>query len=132
MLFFLHHCELPSLEPRVNRAPVDFRIQLAPRLPPAVPQREHVLQPPVEVPQNEAPVEQTSSETSALNVEEQNEESLQRTELCRIRPGHSNTVLTETSIEPTQQGDQSGQSQQLLTEEELRKARLQHFERKGD
>lgn len=134
MLFFLHHCELPSLDldvPRVNPAPVDIRLLLVPRLPPDIPQRENIPQQQVEDPQNETPVEQTTSETSALSVEEQNEDTLQRTELHRIKPCH-NTVLPEASVEPTQQGGQSGQPQQLLTEEELRKVRLQHFERKRD
>lgn len=135
MLFFLHHCELPSLdfgEHRVNPAPVNIHLP-QPQPPPAddprVPEGEN-LPPPLEDPQNvQMSVDQAST---SLGAEEQNESTLLRPQLHRIYDDASDSVNPGTSIDPSQESNyQSGQSHPL-TDEELRKVRLQHFENKRD
>lgn len=128
MLFFLHHCELPSLgagEHRVDPAPVNLQLQQPPRLPPA----GNPDPPPEPQPQEEPEhAEQTLGEP--LGVEEQNDSTLLRPRLHRLSSASdSNLVFPGTSVDPPQERNSRSQ---LLSDDELRKIRLQHLERRRD
>ena len=130
MVFFLHHCEIPSLEHR-NAVPVIIHL--------------HHPQPPVQqpdpavdtnLPQRNIPQAQVDShipneEESVLprsrgfedrpqisRTEEENEDALLRPQLNTVRHLSDSDVLARTPIQESQ-----------LADEDLRKIRLQRFEK---
>ena len=118
MLFFLHHCELPSWNHHLrNHAPLNLQ---PPAQPPAQPPPLdiHLPQEP-DVAGVDFPDEEENSDTAS---EDQNRSSLLRHQLHRTDA--SSSSVSSRTVEAPQEGDNS----QQLTDEELRKVRLQRFE----
>ena len=139
MLFFLHHCELPALD-RANR--VDFvdihhPPPIIPPPPPLVPNREPLGRNELhdeELARHEVHQEETEvvgvdqhvhdDQVEVDRVMDTSGEVLMRSQL------HSTTHMDNDSpIAIQDSGSQLGEQPQL-TDEELRKIRLQHFEKK--
>lgn len=128
MLFFLHHCELPSLDHR-NAIPVILHLH-HPQPPPVhqpdtavdtnLPQGENIPQAQVDshIPNEEEsvlPRSRVDVRPQISITEEESEEDLLRPQLHRTS---DNDVLARTAVQESQ-----------LTDEELRKIRLQRFEK---
>ena len=130
MLFFLHHYELPHLDEdrhQAHPAPVNLHLPPIVPLPPPPPidetEGEDIAQTQVATPQesqsggNQLSDHENLSNSSS-SVEERNEDPLLRLQL------HNTSLRTPSH-------DQSGPSQPL-TEEEIRRIRLRHFERRRE
>lgn len=133
MLFFLHHCELPSLD-HVNRVhpPLPVRPPLVDAMPEGGngPHNQDIMDTSDSVPHEEAAevvemneVNEDSSDSHVAVVEEDREGDLMRPQLHRIPDTNNDGVLSSIQDSGTSQS-------RKLSDEELRQIRLQHFEKK--
>lgn len=145
MLFFVHHCELPSLD-HINRAnPAPMNLHLQHPQPPAeedleVDAPQAIADSPIHHGENQVPIvhPRTSGSGDQLDAadegqsssrnQDQTEESLMRFHLHRTSVTSSGDV--GVTFEPTQETDY--QSGEQLSDEELRRVRLQHFDKKNE
>lgn len=150
LLFFLHHCELPSLDhhniidgenaldlPLQHPAPqLPFRLQ--PQGFPDAPEEEsapHVQDPHVHHEDDEVPVEQLDLERfpegHLADMEEDERSTSRLEEDTLMRPQlHRTSTEIVAAIVPSQESGQELGQQQLPNDEELRKIRLQHFDKR--
>lgn len=153
MLFFLHHCELPSLDRLVNRMNREHvnphhNIQPQPQVlqhhieDADIPQRENAAQVQMdssvhreendaemnENPDNPGHPVEENDRPSTSRIEEQGNSTLMRSQLHKVTGTESDDTFIKTASVPSQEN----QSRHQLSDENLRKIRLQHFERKHD
>ena len=143
MLFFLHHCELPSLDNIhfLNPAPVNIHLNLqldmhrdAHHVPEAEDGAEEGEEDLGSVQDGSEHLEESNSGSVSPATEQEGsgyappaaEHDLMRPQLHRTESGG---VGTGASLVSSQANSHQPQLQQL-SEEELRQARLQHFEKK--